>query len=476
MEELSRQASGEHTGTDEAARAERMAELRRQILELGAEYGRLRSRAAPFRPGRSVVPYAGRVFDEEEITAVLRAGLDFWLTAGPYATRLEGLLATAVGADRALLVNSGSSANLLAMATLMSPRLGSRRVRPGDEFITVAAGFPTTIAPGVQLGAVPVFVDVEARTANIDASMLEMALSPRTRAVVLAHTLGNPFDLDAVVAFCRDHDLWLIEDNCDALGAEYTSRLTGAPATRRTGTYGHLATSSFYPPHHITTGEGGAVYTSDPELASIAESLRDWGRDCWCDPGKANTCGKRFDQQFGQLPAGYDHKYVYSQFGFNLKMTDLQAAVGIPQVAKLDHFVAARRAHHAYLHERLSALEEHLVLPVATPNSNPSWFGFLMTVRPGAGATRDELVAELEAAKVQTRMLFAGNMVRQPCFDTMRERGSGYRVVGALDHSDDLMARGFWVGVYPGLTDAHLDHVCSVLEGRLGGQARHRHA
>lgn len=476
MEELSPQDPRPLPSTDERGRAERLHELRRQILELGAEYGRLRALPAPFTPGRSMVPYAGRVFDEEEITAVLRAGLDFWLTAGPYATRLERLLAEAVGAERALLVNSGSSANLLAMATLMSPRLGDRRIRPGDELITVAAGFPTTIAPGVQLGAIPVFVDVQPGTANVDPSLLEAARTSRTRAVVLAHTLGNPFDLDAVVAFCRAHDLWLIEDNCDALGAEYTTRLGSTPTTRRTGTFGHLATSSFYPPHHITTGEGGAVYTSDPELASIAESLRDWGRDCWCDPGKANTCGKRFDQQFGELPPGYDHKYVYSQFGFNLKMTDLQAAVGIPQVAKLDRFIDARRAHHAYLLDRLSSLEEHLVLPEPTPHSNPSWFGFLMTVRPGAAATRDELVAALEGAKVQTRMLFAGNMVRQPCFDAMRKAGTGYRVVGSLERSDELMAHGFWVGVYPGLTDAQLDHVCSVLERSLSGRSRLTHA
>jgi len=438
--------------------AERRAEILRLVDEyVAAEAGERR----PFTPGRSPVRYAGRVYDAAEVRSLVDAALDFWLTAGPMATRLEGLLAGYVGAAHCALVNSGSSANLLALATLTSPRLGERRIEPGDEVITVAAGFPTTVAPIVQLGAVPVFVDVRAETANVDVSMLEAACSPRTKAVMVAHTLGNPFDVDAVLAFCRRHGLWLVEDNCDALGSVYASEVLGS--ARRTGSFGDLSTSSFYPAHHMTTGEGGAVYTSNDELAAIVESLRDWGRDCYCKSGRDNTCGKRFAQQFGQLPPGYDHKFVYSHFGFNLKMTDLQAAVGVAQVDKLDGFVAARRRNHERLRSALADLSDDLAVPVATPKSRPSWFGFLMVPRR---SPRAELTRHLEAARVQTRTLFAGNLVRQPCFDDLRGTGR-YRVVGDLAVTDHLMEQAVWVGVYPGLTDEQLDYVATTVRRSL---------
>jgi CDP-6-deoxy-D-xylo-4-hexulose-3-dehydrase len=442
-----------------------LAERRAEILRLVGEYVEAEQGARrPFVPGRSPVHYAGRVYDGAEVTSLVEAALDFWLTAGPVATRLEGALAAYVGSRHCLLVNSGSSANLLAVAALTSPRLGARRIEPGDEVITVAAGFPTTVAPIVQLGAVPVFVDVRADTANVDTSMLEAARSPRTKAVVLAHTLGNPFDVDAVVAFCRRHGLWLVEDNCDALGSTYRSEA----GTAKTGTFGDLATSSFYPAHHMTTGEGGAVFTSDDELAAIVESMRDWGRDCYCKSGKDNTCGKRFAQQFGQLPTGYDHKFVYSHFGFNLKMTDLQASVGVAQVAKLDGFVAARRRNHRRLREALAGLEDRIDLPVATPRSDPSWFGFLMVARPGT--PRRDLTRALEAARVQTRTLFAGNLVRQPCFDALRSTG-GYRVVGDLVVADHLMEHAVWVGVYAGLDDEHIDYVAATIRATVAAPA-----
>jgi CDP-4-dehydro-6-deoxyglucose reductase, E1 len=435
-----------------------LAERRAEILRLVGQYvAAEQATRRPFVPGRSPVPYAGRVYDAEEVTSVVGAALDFWLTAGPMATRLEGRLAGYVGTRHCALVNSGSSANLLAFATLTSPRLGDRRIEPGDEVITVAAGFPTTVAPIVQFGAVPVFVDVRADTANIDTSMLELARSSRTKAVMVAHTLGNPFDVDAVARFCRRHGLWLVEDNCDALGATYTSEALGE--TRRTGAFGDLSTSSFYPAHHMTTGEGGAVYTSDDELAAIVESVRDWGRDCYCKSGKDNTCGKRFAQQFGQLPMGYDHKFVYSHFGFNLKMTDLQAAVGVAQAAKLDGFVAARRRNHARLYAALSGLEDRIDLPVATPKADPSWFGFLLVPRD---VPRAALTGALEAAHVQTRTLFGGNLVRQPCFDGLRGTGR-YRVVGDLAVADRLMERAVWVGVYPGLGDEQIDYVAATI-------------
>jgi CDP-6-deoxy-D-xylo-4-hexulose-3-dehydrase len=443
-----------------------LAERRAEILRLVRDYVDAEESARrPFVPGRSPVHYAGRVYDSEEVTSLVDAALDFWLTAGPMAARLETLLAGYVGARHCALVNSGSSANLLALVALTSPRLGDRRIQPGDEVITVATGFPTTVAPIVQSGAVPVFVDVRADTANIDTTMLEAARSSRTRAVMVAHTLGNPFDVDAVVAFCRRHGLWLVEDNCDALGATYAA----VGGTARTGTFGDLATSSFYPAHHMTTGEGGAVFTSDDELAAIVESLRDWGRDCYCKSGKDNTCGKRFAQQFGQLPMGYDHKFVYSHFGFNLKMTDLQAAVGVAQVAKLDGFVAARRRNHRRLREALAGLDDRIALPVATPKSDPSWFGFLMV--PRRGQSRAALTGALEAARVQTRTLFGGNLVRQPCFDALRGTGR-YRVVGDLAVADDLMERAVWVGVHPGLSDAQVDYVAATIRAVVEAPAR----
>lgn len=441
------------------------AELRKEILGLVEQYVAAAAREErPFVPGRSPVRYAGRVHDEAEVRNLVAASLDFWLTEGRYAHRLENALKGFVGVGHCRLVNSGSSANLVAFSTLTSPHLGDRRVRPGDEVITVAAGFPTTVAPIVQHQAVPVLVDVERATANIDVSMLEEALSPRTRAVMAAHTLGNPFDLDAVVSFCRRHDLYLVEDNCDALGSTYTSLLDGEPETRLTGSFGDLATSSFYPPHHMTTGEGGAVYTSDEELDTIAASFRDWGRDCYCMSGKDNTCGMRFDHELGTLPKGYDHKYTYSHFGYNLKMTDLQAAVGLAQVAKLPAFGEARRANFARLAEALRAHGDLLELPVATERSDPSWFGLLVTVREGAPFSRTDLVRFLESRRIQTRMLFAGNLTRHPCFDELRAAGGGYRVVGELAETDRLMERAFWLGVYPGMTPAQLDYMAEMVD------------
>jgi CDP-4-dehydro-6-deoxyglucose reductase, E1 len=437
-----------------------LKERRAQILGLVAEYTRAVGEAsAPFTPGRSPVRYAGRVYDEAEVVNLVDASLDFWLTEGKYAFRLETELCRFLGVSDCHLVNSGSSANLVAFSSLTSPKLGDSRVRRGDEVITLAAGFPTTVAPAIQFGAVPVFVDVDPRTANVDVSQLEEALSPRTKAVMMAHTLGNPFDIDAVLTFCRANDLWLIEDNCDALGSRYTSQLTGEPDTRYTGTFGHLSTSSFYPPHHMTTGEGGAVYTSDELLATIAASFRDWGRDCYCRSGKDNTCGKRFEWQFSLLPDGYDHKYVYSHFGYNLKMTDLQAAVGVAQMDKLPGFGEARRRNHAYLLKELTPFGNFFDFPEATPNSDPSWFGFLLTVRDDAPFDRNQLVTYLEKNRVATRNLFAGNLLRHPAFDEMRESGTGYRVIGELPMTDRLMSQAFWVGVYPGMGMIQLDYM-----------------
>jgi CDP-6-deoxy-D-xylo-4-hexulose-3-dehydrase len=435
--------------------------LRREILGKVREYYKAEFAVKePFEPGTSRIAYGGRVFDERELVNLVDSSLDFWLTYGRYSREFERGLAKYLGVSHALLVNSGSSANLLAFAALTSERLGERRVRRGDEVITVAAGFPTTIAPIVQFGVVPVFVDVTLGTYNVDVARLESAVSERTKAVVLAHTLGNPFDIDAVTAFCRRHDLWLIEDNCDALGSEYRGR--------KTGTFGHIGTSSFYPPHHMTMGEGGAVYTDDDELAAILLAMRDWGRDCSCPSGADNTCGKRFSQQFGALPLGYDHKYVYSEFGFNLKVSDMQAAVGVAQLEKMPQFTEARRHNHAYLRDALALLEDVLIMPTATEGADPSWFGYLMTVHEGAPVTRDTLIAALEAAKVQTRMLFAGNIVRQPVFDSMRASGEGFRVVGELTNTDRIMNDAFWIGVYPGMTEEMLAYVAATILGSVG--------
>jgi CDP-6-deoxy-D-xylo-4-hexulose-3-dehydrase len=442
--------------------SDRDAEERRltgEIVERMRQLGRLRAldSEGPFVPGKTPVRYAGRVYGEEEMSNLAEASAEFWLTAGRWHRRLETELADWYGVKHARLVNSGSSANLLAVAALSSHQLGDRRLQPGDEVITVAAGFPTTVAPLLQHGLVPVFVDVDIPTCNVDVSLLEAARSPRTRAVMMAHTLGNPFDLAAVKTFCERHDLWLVEDNCDAAGSTFQGK--------KTGTFGHLSTLSFYPPHHMTTGEGGAVLTSDAKLLRALESLRDWGRDCWCQSGVDNTCGKRFEWQLGELPSGYDHKYVYSHLGYNLKMTDLQAAVGVAQLARLDGFAAARRTNWTFYREALDGLKDVLVLPEATPGSDPSWFGFLVAVRPGAPFTRDDMVRELEERKIQTRMLFAGNLVRQPALTVLasQARAAGtpapFRVAGSLEGTDAVMSRSMWVGVYPGLTEPMRDWV-----------------
>lgn len=440
-------------------------QLRADILAKVAEYYRLAhapAREAPFVPGETRVNYAGRVFDEREMVRLVDASLDFWLTYGDCSREFERRLAGYLGARWALLVNSGSSANLLAFMALTSPLLGERRIRRGDEVITVACGFPTTVAPIIQYGAVPVFVDVELSTANADATQLESALSPRTRAVMLAHTLGNPFDVKAVRDFCDRHGLWLVEDNCDALGSRAGGRLTG--------TFGDIGTSSFYPPHHMTTGEGGAVYTGDPLLHRIMLSLRDWGRDCWCDSGVDDTCGCRFSKRHGSLPFGYDHKYVYGHFGYNLKATDLQAAVGCAQLDKVDGFTAARKANFRVLLEGLGGVG-WLSLPRAAEGSDPSWFGFLMTLRDGAPVTRNQLAEHLERQGVQTRNLFAGNLTRHPCFDSLEE-GSDYRVAAPLANTDKIMADSLWVGVYPGMDAPRLAHVIDSVSrcpARAGG-------
>jgi len=421
---------------------------------------------AAFGKGRTFIPgdrisYAGRVFDEKEIAALVDSSLDFWLTSGRYAEKFERDFAEFLGVRHCSLANSGSSANLLAFMALTSPKLGERRIKKGDEVITVAAAFPTTVAPIIQHGAVPVFVDITVPGYNIDCSMLEAAVSDRTKAVMLAHTLGNPFDLAAVRDFCDRHDLWLIEDNCDALGSKYLYK----GEWRYTGTIGHIGTSSFYPPHHMTMGEGGAVYTDDPELKRIIESFRDWGRDCWCPSGRDNSCKKRFDRQFGDLPKGYDHKYVYSHFGYNLKVTDMQAAIGCAQLEKLPAFIDARKKNWNKLREGLDGLSTGFIMPEGTPDSEPSWFGFLLTVKEAAGITRDGVVSHLEKSGIQTRMLFAGNIIKHPCFDEMRKSGEGYRIAGELKTTDRVMNSSFWVGVYPGMTDEMIDFmICRLKE------------
>lgn len=415
------------------------------ILQAVCQYYQEHHQREPYRPGGRI-PYAGRVYDETELCSLVDAALDFWLTAGDYTKRFEQGLADYLGIPFCSLVCSGSAANLLAVAALTSPLLGERRLKRGDEVLTVAAGFPTTVAPIVQCGLAPVFVDVKMPDCNVDVSLLEQAKSERTRAVILAHTLGCPFDLAAVKAFCDRYGLWLIEDNCDALGAEY--QLGGV--WRKTGTIGDIGTSSFYPAHHITTGEGGAVYTGNPLLHRIIRSLRDWGRDCVCGGGQDNACGRRFTGQFGTLPEGYDHKYVYSHLGYNLKATDMQAAIGAAQLEKLPEFVARRRENWAFLRRALEPLEGQLLFPEPGPESSPSWFGFLMTVRPGSAASRDELASHLEAHNIQTRPLFAGNLTRHPCFQSLRE-GVDYRIAGTLEVTDQVMNNSFWVGVYPGM-------------------------
>ncbi|MGA2037897.1 MAG: lipopolysaccharide biosynthesis protein RfbH [Bryobacteraceae bacterium] len=425
-------------------------QLRSQILSLVTEYHQAAFAKRPFVPGESSVPYAGRVFDEREIRNLVDASLDFWLTTGRFAERFEREFAQWMEVRHCLLVNSGSSANLVALAALTSPRLGERRLKPGDEVITVAAGFPTTLNPIFQNGLVPVFVDVTLPTYNVDTSQLEAALSPRTRALIFAHTLGNPFDVGAVESFARKHDLWLVEDCCDAVGSTYFGR--------KVGTFGDLATVSFYPAHHITMGEGGAVLTNTPLVGTIAESFRDWGRDCWCAPGCDNTCGKRFGWQLGELPGGYDHKFTYSHIGFNLKLTDMQAAVGVAQLQKLDGFVEARRRNFRALREGLAGLEEFFILPEATIGAEPSWFGFPIAVRAGAPFTRNQVTRYLEDRKIATRLLFGGNLARQPAY-----RESQYRVVGSLSQTDIVMNQVFWIGLYPGIQGRILDYMLETL-------------
>jgi CDP-6-deoxy-D-xylo-4-hexulose-3-dehydrase len=432
-------------------------QAREEILEKVSAYcEQYHNCGKPFAPGDRI-PYASRVYGSEEMVNLVDSALEFWLTSGRYTEEFESRFAEYLGVRFCSLVNSGSSANLLAFMALTSPLLGERAIRRGDEVITVAAGFPTTVAPMVQFGAVPVFIDVTLPQYNVDVSMLEAALTPKTRAVMLAHTLGNPFDLAAVRAFCDRHSLWLVEDNCDALG----SRIKIDGEERFTGTVGDLGTSSFYPPHHMTMGEGGAVYTSDPLLHKIVRSLRDWGRDCSCPSGRDNLCGHRFDRKFGELPLGYDHKYVYSHFGYNLKATDLQAAVGVAQLKKFPAFVERRRQNFSRLRAALERTQERYLLPEALPGSKPSWFGFPLTCR--GKLKRAEVVPYLESQGVQTRMLFAGNLIRHPCFDGMRQSGEGFRVVGTLENTDCIMNDTFWVGVYPGMTDEMLDYMAQVL-------------
>ena len=428
-------------------------EMRGEILALVREYcEKYHTPKAEFTPGDRL-PYAARVYDHEEMENLVSSALEFWLTAGHYTDEFERGLAAYLGVKHCSLVNSGSSANLLAFMALTSPLLGERTIRHGDEVITVAAGFPTTVAPIIQYGAIPVFVDVTLPTYNVDVTLLEGALSTRTKAVMIAHTLGNPFDLAAVKAFCDRHNLWLVEDNCDALGSQYT--LNGEK--RYTGTIGDIGTSSFYPPHHMTMGEGGAVYTNNALLHRIVRSLRDWGRDCICASGQDNLCGHRFDRQDGELPRGYDHKYVYSHFGYNLKVTDMQAAVGVAQLKKLPSFVERRRHNFACLRAALADMEEFFILPEATEHAHPSWFGFLLTCRKGIDRTK--IVRYIEEHRIQTRMLFAGNLTKHPCFDEMRRTGEGYRIAGTLDTTDRIMNDTFWLGVYPGLTDEKIDYM-----------------
>ncbi len=433
-------------------------EARRRILGLVADYCETyHNQRAPFQEGQRI-PYASRVYDSREMVNLVDSALEFWLTSGRYTEQFEEQLSAYLGVRFCSLVNSGSSANLAAFMALTSPLLGGRRIRRGDEVITVAAGFPTTVTPMIQYGAVPVFVDVTIPQYNIDVERLEEARSDKTKAVMLAHTLGNPFNLEAVKEFCSRWNLWLVEDNCDALGSRYT--INGE--TKFTGTIGDIGTSSFYPPHHMTMGEGGAVYTDNPLLHKIIRSFRDWGRDCSCPSGCDNLCGHRFDRQYGELPLGYDHKYVYSHFGYNLKATDMQAAIGCAQLEKLPSFAARRKENFARLKAGLAGTEESYILPGACEKSDPSWFGFLITCR--GGVDRNRVVQYAEQKGLQTRMLFAGNLLKHPCFDEMRRTGEGYRVVGSLEQTDRIMRDSFWVGVYPGMTDEMTDYMAKILK------------
>ena len=437
------------------------AQAREEILSMVAEYAeKFHNQKKEFKEGDRI-PYASRVYDKEEMVNLVDSSLEFWLTSGRYTDEFEKKLADYLQVRFCSLVNSGSSANLVAFMALTSPLLGERRIKRGDEIITVACGFPTTIAPAIQYGVVPVFVDVKIPQYNIDVTMLEAALSEKTKAVMIAHTLGNPFDLQTVKAFCDKHNLWLVEDNCDALGSKYT--INGEE--KFTGTIGDIGTSSFYPPHHMTMGEGGAVYTNSPLLNKLIRSFRDWGRDCVCPSGCDNLCGHRFDRQYGELPLGYDHKYVYSHFGYNLKATDMQAAIGCAQLDKFPSFVERRRHNFDRLKAALSDVQDKLILPEPAENSVPSWFGFLLTCKEGVD--RNKVVQYVESKGVQTRMLFAGNLIKHPCFDEMRASGEGFRVVGELNDTERILADTFWVGVYPGMTDEKIDYMAKVIKEGL---------
>ncbi len=431
------------------------AALRKQILSLVDEYARESTAPTPFEPGRSTVPPSGKVVGAAELRNMVDASLDGWLTTGRFNTAFEQRLVQFLGVKHAITTNSGSSANLLAVSALTSPQLGDRALKAGDEVITVAAGFPTTVNPLLLYGLVPVFVDVHIPTYNIRADLIESAITSKTRAIVLAHTLGNPYDLREVMRLAGKHNLWVIEDCCDALGSTYDGKLAG--------TFGHIGTVSFYPAHHITMGEGGAVFTNDPQLKRLIESFRDWGRDCYCEPGKDNTCGKRFAWQLGDLPFGYDHKYTYTHLGFNLKITDMQAACALAQMDQLPSFIEARKRNFRFLRDRLKTVEEFLILPEPTPNSDPSWFGFPVTVRKNAGINRVDLLSYLDQNKIGTRLLFAGNLIRQPYF-----KGRHYRVAGELPNTDVVMNDTFWLGIYPGLSENMLDYVGQRIETFFG--------
>jgi CDP-6-deoxy-D-xylo-4-hexulose-3-dehydrase len=430
-------------------------DIRQKIAALVDEYAKIKYAPQAFKPGETVIPPSGKVLDAAELKSMVEASLDGWLTTGRFNDAFEKKLRDFLGVKFLITTNSGSSANLLAFSALTSPKLKDRAIKPGDEVISVAAGFPTTVNPILQFGAVPVFVDVDIATHNIDVTKIEPAISPKTKAIMLAHSLGNPFNLKVILEICKKHNLWLIEDNCDSLGSRYNGQLTG--------TFGDIGTLSFYPAHHITMGEGGAVFTNNAELKMIIESFRDWGRDCYCQPGKDNTCGKRFCWKLGDLPEGYDHKYTYAHAGYNLKITDMQAACGLAQMDKLEGFIQARKDNFKYLYERLQSCKDFLILPEATPNSDPSWFGFLMTIKPEANIRRVDLLSYLDQEKIGTRLLFAGNLTRQPYM-----QGRNYRVSGDLTHTDTVMNDSFWVGVYPGLTEEMLDFTANKIESFLG--------
>jgi len=421
-------------------------DMKKEIFDLITKYYKEKHETKPFVPGKTYIQYAGRVYNEKEMISLVDSALDFWLTAGRFAKQFEEEFAKFLGAKHCILTNSGSSANLLAISALTSPKLGERRLRPGDEVITTACAFPTTVNPIIQNNLIPVFVDVDVETYNIQVDKIERAISNKTKAIFLAHTLGNPFDIDKILEICKKYNLWLIEDNCDALGSKYNGKYTG--------TFGHIATFSFYPAHHITMGEGGALVTNDIQLEKLIKSFKDWGRDCWCEPGCDNTCGKRFGWQLGTLPYGYDHKYIYSHIGYNLKITDMQAAIGVEQLKKLPSFIEARKKNFMLLYEGLKKYKKYFILPEIEPKADPGWFGFLITVREDAEFTRDEIVKYLENNKIATRMLFAGNIIRHPGFENVK-----YRVFGNLKNTDFIMNNTFWIGVYPGLSDEQLKYI-----------------